>query len=458
MEIKRFLLILRARYKIALLVLFSAVTAALAASFLLPKQYTATASVVVDLKSPDPIAAMIVPSTMATQVDVINSDRVAQKVVKILRLDQSAQAKKQWVEDTQGQGNLVLWLANQLLKKLTVQPSRDSNIVNISYKSADPVFAAAVANAFTQAYIEANIELKVEPSRQYARWFQDQGKALRDNVEKAQAKLSEYQQKHGIVASEERVDSETAKLNDLTAQLTVVQGQTADTKSKQRSGNALLPEVAQNALIQNLKAEIAKKQAHLEELAVNLGKNHPQYRQAESEIASLQQKLEEETQRITRGFAASTSVSKEKEAELTSALQAQKHKLLELKNERDQLAVLQRDVDAAKNAYDTVTTRYNQTSLASQATETNVSVLVPAAEPIEPSFPKPLNIMILISVLLGTLLGIGAAYLIETFDRRIRSADDLAEMLQLPVLGVIECSKKQRRLAFWRRRTALAVR
>ena len=78
MDLKQFLLILRARYKIALIVLLVTVAVTLAVSVLLPKQYIATASVVVDLKSPDPIAAMIMPSNMTTQVDIINSNHVAQ--------------------------------------------------------------------------------------------------------------------------------------------------------------------------------------------------------------------------------------------------------------------------------------------------------------------------------------------------------------------------------------------
>ena len=75
-----------------------------------------------------------------------------------------------------------------------------------------PEFAAAVANAFAHAYMSTTIELKVEPARQYADWFGTQGKELRDRLEKAQAKLSAYQQEHGIVASDERVgyrDGET---------------------------------------------------------------------------------------------------------------------------------------------------------------------------------------------------------------------------------------------------------
>jgi len=63
--------------------------------------------------------------------------------------------------------------------------------------------------------------------------------------------------------------------------------------------------------------------------------------------------------------------------------------------------------------------------------------------------------MVLIAVMIGILLGVGVAYLLEMLDQRVRSARDLAEMLQLPVLGVIVRPKARMRLAFRRRRMAL---
>ncbi len=465
MSPQQFFLILRARYKLVLFVLLVTVAATLVVSLLLPKQYTATASAVVDVKSPDPIIGMMLPGMaapgyMATQIDIIISDRVAQKVVKLLRLDANPTVKAQWMEATGGKGRLEVWLADALQKKLEVKPARESNVISIGYKAVDPGFAAAVANAFTQAYIETNIELKVEPARQYAKWFGEQGKSLRDSLEKAQAKLSEYQQTHGIVAIDERLDNETAKLNELSTQLTVVQGQTSDAQSKQRSGSAsnTLPEVVGNPTIGALKVDIARQEAKLQELAGNLGKNHPQYQRAESEIATLKQKLEAETRHITSGFSTSRAVGRDKETELRTAIEAQKKKLLELKHQRDELAVLMRDVDAANKAYEAVSQRFNQTSLESQSTQTNVSVLTPAAEPNEPSSPKVMLNMML-SVFIGTLLGVGAALVLELLDQRIRSADDLGEMLQLPILGVIKKQPRRapRRLAFWRRRAALTA-
>jgi chain length determinant protein EpsF len=463
MSLWQFLLILRARFAMVLLILLATVATVVAASLVLPKKYAATAAVVVDVKSPDPITgtmlhAMVMPGYMATQRDIITSDRVAQKVVKLLKLDEVPGKKEQWLERTRGKGSLVAWLGDGLQKRLDVRPSRESNVIDISYKASEPAFAAAVANAFAQAYIDASIELRTDPARQYARWFGEQDKGLRENLEKAQARLSEHQQTYGIVASEERLDSEVTKLNDLSAQLTVVQGQAAESRGKQRSGSASssLPEVVQNPLIHALKGDIAHQEAKLQEAAGNLGKNHPQYQRMESELASLKQRLNAETRLITSGFGTATEVNKDRAAELAAAIAAQKKKLLGMRQARDELATLQRDLDMAQKAYEGVSQRLTQSKLESQFTQTNVSVLALASEPVEPSFPN-LLLNTVAAILLGTFCGIGAALGLEILDRRVRSAHDVAEMLQLPMLGVIPRCKRQGRLPFVRRKPALLL-
>ena len=462
MSLLQFIVILRARFAIAVSILLATVAVGTTVSLVMPKRYTATAAVLVDVKSPDPVYgtllhAMVMPGYMATQRDIIASDRVAERTVKLLKLDEIPGTKERWLTSTRGNGNFEAWLASGLQRKLAIKPLRESNVIEIAYSSEDPAFAAAVANAFAQAYIDASIELRVEPARQYARWFGEQDKGLRENLEKAQARLSEHQKTYGIVASDERLDSETGKLNDLSAQLTVVQGQTAEARSKQRSGSAAntLPEVVQNPLINTLKADIARQEAKLQELAGNLGKNHPQYQRMESELASLKQRLEAETRLITSGFGTATAVGKDTEAELAAAVAAQKTKLLGMRQARDQLAALQRDVDNAQKAYEGVSQRLTQSRLESQFTQTNVSVLTLAAEPVAPSFPNvPVNIAL--SIFLGTFFGIAAAFVTEMLDRRIRSAEDVMEMLQLPMLGGIPCAKKPPRLALSHRNRLVA--
>lgn len=440
MTFQQFLLILWARRKLALRVLGVTVLTTLVVSLVLPKQYTATTSLVIDVKSPDPIAGMVMqgllaPGYMATQIDIINSDRVAQRAVRLLGLDKNAEAIEQWKEDGEGKGTIEGFYGELLQKKLDIKPSRESNVININFQGTDPAFAAAVANAFAQAYIDTAIDMRVEPARQYTAWFQERQKGLRADLEKAQAKLSAYQQEKGIVVTDERMmDNETARLNELTGQLAAAQAQKADASSRQKSGTSELSlEVLQNPLVQNIKSEIARSEAKLAELNTNLGKNHPQVQQMEAQIHGQRQQLRDEINRISGGAAVANKFGAVKQEELKAAIEEQKKRLLAIKAERDQIAVLVNDVENARRAYEAVGQRMTQSNLEGQSQQTNVLVLSPASEPTKHSKPK-VFLNVLVSIFLGAMLGVGAALVAELSQRRIRSAEDLFLAVDLPVL------------------------
>ena len=442
MTIQQFLLILRARYKVIMWVLLFTVIATLIVSLLLPKQYTANTAVVVDIKSPDPVAGLVLPGLMsptymATQVDVINSDRVAERVVKMLRMDENPAIREQWEEDG-SKGALTTWLANLLKKKLDVKPSRESNVIYIEFTGSDPDFAAAVANAFAQAYMDVNLDLKVAPARQYSQWFKEQTAVARDQLERAKAALSAYQQETGVVATFERLDYEIAKLNELSTQLTLIQAQTTDSSSKRKAAEdpETLAEVMQNPLINSLKSDIARLEAKLQESNVYLGPNHPQTRRSQSELASLKNKLSAETRKIQSGIGTSYEVGKRKEQELLEAMEKQKERVLELNRQRDQISVLQGDVEAAQRNFEGVSQRSALTRLESLSVQTNITTLNPAAVPTEPSRPRVLLNM-LVSIFLGTLTGVGAALVLELMNRRVRSGEDIIEAIEVPLLAVI---------------------
>jgi polysaccharide biosynthesis transport protein len=442
MTLQQFLLILRARWKMAVLAFAITVATTVVVSLLLPKQYTASAAVVVDVRSPDPVSGlmlqgMMAPGYMATQVDIINSDRVAQVVVKGLGMENSTAIQEQWRQATEGKGQLRDWLATLLQRNLDVKPSRESNVISINYTGADPDFAATVANAFAQAYIDVNLDLRVAPARQYATFFEDQTKTAREKLEQAQQALSNYQQKNGITSTDERLDFETAKLNETSSQLTSIQGQTTDSQSKRSSGKAdTLAEVMQSPLVNGLKADIARLEAKLNESKGNLGANHPQTLRSESELASLRAQLDTETRKIITSIETTYQVSKQREAQLQSALAAQKARVLVLNKQRDELNVLRRDIESAQRAFEIVSQRASQTNIESQTNQTNIAVLNPAIAPPDPSKPR-VFLNILVSVFLGGLLAIGLALVLELANRRIRSTEDLVEALELPVLGAI---------------------
>jgi len=445
MSLKHVLLILRSRWKLLLLTLFLTVGVTTIVSVFLPKKYTAATDIIIDLRSPDPIAGVALPyvstsAYIATQVDIINSDRVARKVASSLKLDQEPAMREAWAEAGQTD-DLMGWIVETLQKGLAVKPSRESNVISIFFTSTKPEFAAVLANAFARAYIDTTIELRSVPAKESNIWFQEQAKQARQVLEIAQERYSNYQKENGIVSADLRLDTELNKLNELSTQLSMVQGQYADAASKQKSIDSIesMPEVLQNSLIQNLKSELAKLEALLEESAKRLGEKHPQYLQQQAQIQSVRARLGAETRRIVESISTSSEVAKGKEAELLAAIEIQKKKILDLRSQRDRLAIYQQEVDAAQRAYDAMTARVTQSLLESQTTLTNVAVLTTAEAPHKASSPKiMLNIML--ALILAIALGFVCVFILEFSNQKVRTVEDIKSVTQVPI--IVELAEK----------------
>lgn len=445
---QRFLLVLGARWKLVATVLLGAVLLTLFANLLLPSKYTAEAAVVVDSRPADPILGAILPVTsansiMATQIDIILSDGVAQKVASQLKMDQDADWRQQWQEETDGRGSLQAWIGTQLKRHLKVLPTRESNVISISYTDRDPRVAAAVANAFAQGYINVNLGLKVGTATQYAEWFNDRTHSFREKLAAAQQRLSNYQQAERIVTADEALDVETARLTELSSQLVVAEGQRAETRSRRsQAGNGeILPDVIGNPLIQTLKNRLAELEAERDKLAIKLGPGHPDYAEIPTQINAVRAQIARETARIAGSLGSAARMDVAREADIRRALLAQEKKVLALRAKRDHVAVLKREVTAAQRDYDMVSQRLAQTSLESTMPQTNVSMLTVATAPALPSSPRVL-LNTLLSLVFGGLLGVGLAFLLENAKRRLRNAGELPELLGVPVLAILPANSQ----------------
>jgi protein tyrosine kinase modulator len=451
MSFNQFLVILRARWLIAVGTFLVVVVLIAFTSLIWPKQYTATASIVIDSKS-DPVAAAggmgaagQPPTTYVnTQADIIASLRVARRVVKTLKLDQQPEARKLWAKGTDD--DISVTIANLLLeKKLLVAPAHDSpthasNVIDISVKWSDPVTAAALANGFAQAAIETNIELKVEPAKQYSSWFDERARALRADLQAKQKLLSDFQSKNGIIATDEKLDVENARLAELSTELVTIQGLRQDSQSRQHQvGTDInsLPEVLQSPVIQSLKAALSLAEAKRPDMASRVGKNHPDYQALEGEITNLRSRIAVESANIAASLGSTTQVNLRRENDVRQALETQKKRVLELKYQHDQSAMFQSDVTSAQRDLDEVSQRLAQSNLESLTQQTNVVQLSTAFVPTGPSSPK-LIINLVLAVFLGGVLGIGAAVAAEMRNRRVREDEDMVDILGVPLLGRIE--------------------
>ena len=445
MNLSQILLILKARYKIVLIIFFVTVFTSVAITLFLPKNYSATTSLLLNYKGMDPVTGLVLPAQlmpgyMATQTDIILSRNIALRVVKQLGLTKSEQVQEQYQEATKGKIDINYWLADLLLKKLDVTPSKQSSLIDITFTSVDPQFSAAVANSFAESYLQKSVQLKVEPAQKATGYFTEQIKMLRTGLEQAQGRLSKYQQVNGITNPEQSFDVESVRLNELSSQLSIAQASEIDSRSRKNSalGNAAYsPDIAINPIIQSLRVDISRSESKLAETEQRLGKNHPLFLSAVAELSKLKNQLADETQRASNGISGTANINQQRESELRMQVGLQKEKVLALNLLRDEMSVLQKDVETAKKAMDSVTLRFSQTSIEGQSNQSDIEILNPAVPPSDPSSPK-LYINILLAIIMGAILGVGFGVLAELSDRRVRSRQDIANVLGLPILGVIE--------------------
>jgi chain length determinant protein EpsF len=452
MNPRQIFLILRLRWLIVLGTLLAATAAALIISLMLPKQYTAETSLLVDTRGGDPLLATLapnfaMPSHMATQTEILQSDRVASLVVKMLGLAQNAKAVEQWREETQGRIPLETYFGSLLQKGLKVEPGRGSSLLTVSFTGTDPKFAAAGANTFARAYLDTSVALVVDPARESAKFFDERIKQLRTELEGSQERLSAFQQKRGIVVTNERMDQEVSRLTSLETSLGTALAEQADTSSRTTgSGADDSAAVLSSPAVQGIKSELARAQTQLTEISSKFGSSHPQRIEIEARVAELRQQLNAEMGRVGRGTKSVNVVAGAKIAELKSLVEGQKKAVLALRSQRDEAAVLLRDVDTAQRAYDAVAQR--RTGLANEvkAEQAAARVLSPATEPLNPSKPNIVK-NTLVGLILGALGGVGLAFLLEYIDRRVRSADDLVAYSDVPVLGVMSDNASRSRSA-----------
>ncbi|QDX81072.1 hypothetical protein B9N43_07335 [Denitratisoma sp. DHT3] len=411
---------LRARYRVFLLVVAATVLAATVVSLVMPKTYVATASILVDGRDEQSMANRSAPlereriGYLQTQVDILTGMQVARQVVADLRLGDDAELREKFESDTGAaggtgdMGSFEEWLGQALRKEVKVDTTQ-SSVIRLSFPARQPKFAAAVANGFAKAYVDAMLKLRTEPTRVASVWFDEQAVGLRADLERARQRLAEYQRQKGIVVSDERFDVENARFVELANQVA-------------RAGNRHADALAGN---------LAQAEARLREMAVEFGPRHPQYLQQQALVDELRTNLMDRAQND-----GAASYGRQRRAGLVAAMEAQRERVLQLKIARGELAVLEHDVALAQQTYDQAMQRLMANRIDSRASQTNVSIIDPAVPPGKPSRPRIL-LNIGLSLALGIMLALTVVYLMETADRRVRRAVDLEGDPEVPMLAVL---------------------
>lgn len=424
--------------RVTVAVVAGALLLALAASKLLPKTYTATATLMVNYEIYDPAGGKEFPigllgSYMATQIELMRSSEVLLDVVRRLQLNQDPR----YTAGFDGSPDrLDEWVKSRLERNLTIEQGRfGSQLIHITYSASKPAAAAAVVNTLAEVYAEQQHSRLTGPARERADRYTEQLQELQGKVARAQEEVTAFRANKGTIDPTAKIDIEMQTLGTLEQRLLETQNNRRTAESQLSGDLSVGDQVLNSPLVQTLKAKLATDAARLAELRATLGPRHPQLIELESQVRYSQGALSAETGNYRRNTSSTVTASRQLEASLQQAVDAQREKVIAARQLQDELGKYELELESAQSVYRRALEGYDQIMFASGGHYTNVRFVGPAPEPLKPSKPNLLKNLVL-ALGAGLVLGLLGPLAYELlFNRRVRCRDDLERDYDLPVLG-----------------------
>ena len=335
-------------------------------------------------------------------------------------------------------------LIDRYLAELTIKPEPDTRLVMIAFTNPYPALIPKIINAHVQAYIQQDYELRGRSSEAAGRFLKGQLDKLEKGLEKSEAALNDYRRQRGIVAfsldDKDRLVSErmialNKGLIDAEERRIAFQ---AEVETVNNNDYDAVPEVVENSLIQRLKVELSRLQGQYANLSNQFTPDYPDVAQLHAQLLQVQRHEQQEIARVVESIKSRYKAALDRETELGKQLQGEKVRAMSLNDASLEDAVLTRDVATNRALYTSVLERMKVLGVTSEAQVTNVSIIDAASVPLYPSSPKK-KLSLVLSGFLALMLGVAAAFLIESADEGLKTADDVQQYLRLPNLATVPC-------------------
>lgn len=329
---------------------------------------------------------------------------------------------------------------SRLLGSLQVLPLRNTRLINVSVQSPDPELSARICNTLAEEYIDQHLEGKFEAATRATEFLQKQLTDLKIKVEESEENLLAYAQARNIVNLNEREPVNRKKLADLSDELTRAESElvtyTARYEAARNADPDALPELLENATIRELETRLAGLERDLAVATGRYGAEWPAVKELRLEIRQVSRQLAAEKQRAIGAATSEYRLAQARRNKL-SALVAEQRKTVErLDQDSIQYKILQREVDSNQELYDGLLQRLKEAGVAAGLKSSNVRVADEAVVPRQVASPRKSRTLMM-ALVLGLFLGVGAVFLVETVDSTLKTTEDVTGLLGLPALGAI---------------------
>lgn len=331
-------------------------------------------------------------------------------------------------------------LINLFLRKLKIEPIRNSRLVKIHFDSNDPELSTRVANTLATTYIQQNIEYRFNATEQAKDWLSAQIDQLKAKVERADEALQAFGSKHDILSLEEKENITMQRLTELNEALAKAE---ADRMAKEalyrqtfnRSIDSLSM-VFENKLIQELKQSYVQLESQYMKLSQTYKPDYPEMVRLKKQMDSVQKQIEAETERVINGIRNDYESALRRESLVRAAFEQQKARAMEMKDKAIQYNILKREADTNRELYKDLLQRMKQASVTLSMTASNIKIVDRAEIPTDPYKPKK-GLNFLLATVVGLFLGVGLAFFLEYLDNTVKTPEDVETILRLPSFGMV---------------------
>ena len=445
-----YLRILVKRRWTVLAVFLTALALAALQTFTATPIYQATVQILIERQPPRVLETQSQPYEVygneefyQTQYKLLESRALARKAADKINLQSRPPFARQFAElpadaDQRTRQRLEESLVDVVINGLQVEPVRSSSLVNLSFSSPDPKFAADMANTLGQAFIEQSLDLRFAASQEATQWLEKKLAEARKKMEESETRLNRYKRDHNIVALEDKESITAQKLEQLNKELVTAQTRRMETETRFKEVEAGRPiaELMNNPLIQTLKGEEAKLITEQSELSKKFGEGHPRMIQINQELAANRGKIGAEMAVVKQTIKNEYSMAKAQEANLKKALEEHKSVTQDQGDAGIEYRVLLRDVETNRALYENMLKSLKTTTATENVPATNIRIVYPALIPETPVYPRKLRTMA-VAAGLGLFLGVALALLLDGLDTTLRTPEEVEEVLGIPSLAMI---------------------
>ena len=331
-------------------------------------------------------------------------------------------------------------IVSGFLGGLTVDPVRNSRLVNLYYTSSDPKLAANILNTLAKTYINLNLERRFDATTYARNFLQERLQQVKVKLEESERELIEFARREQIVTIDEKQSLVSQNFEATNAALGGAEKRRISTEAiyRQMLGNRGqgLSQVLDSKIIQDMKQTKTKLETQYQENLSIYKPAYPAMMQLRNQINQIDSLINQEIGNIRAAITANYEAAKSEETLLRASLEQLKQEMLAMQNRSIQFNILRREVDTNRQLYEGLLQRFKEVGVAAGVGTNNISIVDEAKVPTSP-FTPDIRKNAWMALILGLLGGIGLAFLFEHLDDTFKRPEELEKLLGLPVLGVI---------------------